>query len=65
MDQLFKEPLQAFFPEFMELFFPVEAARLGFTRGVSFRDGEAFTDVPEGARREVDLLAEVHARDGG
>lgn len=62
-DQLFKELLRAFFSEFLELFYPEVAARLDFTR-VTFLDKEVFTDVPEGSRRELDLLAQVCTLDG-
>ncbi len=62
-DQLFKELLQAFFREFLELFYPAIAARLDFQR-VTFLDKEAFADVPEGSRREADLVAQVHTLEG-
>jgi hypothetical protein len=55
--------LRAFFREFLELFFPEVAARLDFTR-VTFLDKEVFTDVPEGSRRELDLVAQVYTQDG-
>jgi hypothetical protein len=55
--------LRAFFREFLELFYPEVAARLDFTR-VTFLDKEVFTDVPEGSRREMDLLAQVYTLDG-
>ncbi len=63
-DQLYKELLQEFFREFLELFYPAVAARLDFDR-VTFLDKELFTDLPEGSRREADLVARVHRRDGG
>jgi hypothetical protein len=62
-DQTFKDLLRAFFPEFMALFFPRVAARLDFTR-VTFRDKELFTDIPEGERRELDLVAEIATLEG-
>jgi hypothetical protein len=62
-DQLFKELLRAFFREFLELFFPGPASRLDFSQ-VTFLDKEVFTDVPEGALREPDLIARVQTRDG-
>ncbi|MGH8066228.1 MAG: Rpn family recombination-promoting nuclease/putative transposase [Candidatus Entotheonellia bacterium] len=55
--------MQAFFHEFLELFFPEVAARLDFGR-VVFLDKEVFTDVPEGSRRELDLVAQVYTQDG-
>src|SRR4051812_40936414 len=62
-DQLFKELLQAFFREFMELFFPNVAARLDFSR-VTFLDKEMFTDLPRGDQREADLVAQVYTLEG-
>jgi hypothetical protein len=62
-DQLFKELLREFLPEFMVLFLPEIAARLDFT-GVEFLDKESFTDFPEGAVRESDVVALVHTVDG-
>lgn len=62
-DQLFKELLRAFFREFLELFFPEVAARLDLTQ-VAFLDRELFTDLPEGARREPDLVAETRTLEG-
>ena len=62
-DQLFKELLQAFFQEFMELFFPQVAAHLDFDR-VTFLDKETFTDLPKGKKREADLVARVYTLDG-
>ncbi|MDQ3813287.1 MAG: hypothetical protein M3347_04980 [Armatimonadota bacterium] len=62
-DQLFKELLRAFFREFMELFFPAVAARLDFSH-VVLLDREVFTDVPEGALREPDLVARVNTQSG-
>lgn len=62
-DQLFKEMLQEFFREFLELFYPDVAVRLDFEQ-VTFLDKETFTDLPEGRLREVDLAAQVFTRDG-
>jgi hypothetical protein len=62
-DQLFKELLQSFFREFLALFFPDVAARPDFTR-VTFLDKEVFTHVPEGRRRELDLVARAYTLDG-
>jgi hypothetical protein len=62
-DKLFKELLHAFFVEFLQLFFPEVAARLDFTR-VEFLDRELFTDIPEGSRREADVVAQVLTLDG-
>jgi len=62
-DQLFKDLLQAFFREFMELFFPTVAARLDFTQ-TTFLMQEVFTDIPTGEQRSVDLIAQVMTLDG-
>ena len=62
-DQLFKELLQAFLREFMELFFPQIAARLDWEQ-VTFPNTELFTDVPEGSVRRADTVALVPTLDG-
>ncbi len=62
-DQLFKELLQAFLREFMELFFPDIAARLDWEQ-VTFPNTELFTDVPEGSVRRADTVALVPTLDG-
>ena len=62
-DQFFKELFQAFFDSFMELFFPDAAARLDFS-SVEFLDKEMFTDIPQGAVRHADLVAQVRTREG-
>src|SRR2546423_13879544 len=62
-DQLFKELLHAFFREFMELFLPHAAQRIDFSE-VTFLDREVFTDVPDGARREADVVAQTRTIDG-
>jgi Putative transposase, YhgA-like len=62
-DQLFKQLLQGFFPDFLRLFDPQTAASLDLGT-VSFRDTEAFTDIPQGERRLADLVAQVATTDG-
>ncbi|MGV3723752.1 MAG: Rpn family recombination-promoting nuclease/putative transposase [Actinomycetota bacterium] len=62
-DQLFKELLQAFLPEFVELFLPAEAAQLDWS-STQFLDKEVFTDLGEGSRRAVDLVARVRTKLG-
>lgn len=62
-DQLAKDLFQSFFGDFLHLVAPEAAARLSIEHAV-FLDKQAFTDWPEGDRREMDLLAEVPARDG-
>jgi len=55
--------LRTFFQEFLILFFPAVAVRLDFAR-VTFLDKEVFTDLPEGSRRELDVVAQVYTLDG-
>ena len=62
-DQLFKELIQEFFREFLELFYPDIAARLDFGT-VTFLDKELFTDLPEGMRRESDIVAQIQTKLG-
>jgi len=62
-DQLFKQLLQAFFADFVRLFDPETAAQLDLST-VSFRDTEAFTDIPQGERRTADLVAEIQTLAG-
>ncbi len=63
-DQLWKDVLRTFFREFMELFFADVAARLDFGT-VEHLDQEVFTDLPEGSRRQPDVVVKVQAHDGG
>jgi len=67
-DQLWKDLFRTFFPDLLFLLDSDLAACLvgnlspgGFT----FLDKEVFHDLPEGERREVDLLAEIPDRAGG
>lgn len=62
-DQLFKQLLQAFFPDFLRLFDPETAARLDLET-VTFLNPEAFTDFPQGERRTADIVVQVRTRDG-
>ena len=62
-DQTFKDLLHAFFKEFFDLFFPDVSSRLDFST-VSFVEQELFTDIPEGKRRIIDVVASVHTLDG-
>ncbi|MFK7693348.1 Rpn family recombination-promoting nuclease/putative transposase [Paenibacillus sp. HJGM_3] len=61
-DRLFKELIQTFFREFMELFFPQASAGIDFDQ-LTFLSEELFTDVVAGERRRVDLLAQTKQRD--
>jgi hypothetical protein len=63
-DQLAKDLIQTFFPGFLRLAAPEAAARLRLDEAV-FLDKQAFTDWPQGDRREMDLLAEVPAVETG
>jgi hypothetical protein len=63
-DQLFKQVLEAFFPDFLQLFDPVTAARLDPMTPPTFRSTEVFTDIPQGERRIADVVAEVRTLDG-
>ena len=62
-DQLFKELLRAFLPEFMQMFYPQVAARLNWAE-ITFPNVEVFTDVPEGSLRRADTIAIVPTLDG-
>jgi hypothetical protein len=62
-DQVFKDLIGRFLPDFMTLVAPEPAARLDLTRW-TLLDKEAFTDLPKGKRRELDILAEVALADG-
>ncbi|BBI34766.1 RpnC/YadD family protein [Cohnella abietis] len=57
-DRLFKELLQIFFKEFMELFFPKACSFIDFSH-VTFLSEELFTDVMGGATGRVDVLIET------
>lgn len=62
-DQLFKELLGIFLPDFLALTVPEAAGRLDLSRW-RLLDKEAFTDWPRGRRRELDLVAEIELREG-
>ena len=55
-DQLFKELLTTFFVEFIELFFP-EVLRYLDTSSITFVDKELFTDVTQGRKKILDVVA--------
>ncbi len=63
-DQIFKQIVEAFFREFMELFCPEEAALIDFRR-VEFLREEFFTDVQRGRRKRLDLVVKVGLKCGG
>ncbi|NLI12953.1 Rpn family recombination-promoting nuclease/putative transposase [Pelotomaculum propionicicum] len=61
-DRLFKELLETFFAEFIELFFP-EAALSIDLKHIKFLQQEIFTDVTAGEKRKVDILVETRLKD--
>ncbi len=63
-DHIFKQLIEAFFREFLELFCPIEAAQIDF-RQVEFLREEIFTDVRRGKRKRLDLVAKVRLKRGG
>lgn len=63
-DQLMKQVLQERFADFLHLFDPQTAAGLDFEAGVTFRNTETFTDLPQGALLVPDIVAEVRTTDG-
>ena len=62
-DQLWKEGLGFFVPEFLTLLFPDVAADLYLSK-VRTLNKELFTHAPEGNRREPDILIEVPNKRG-
>jgi hypothetical protein len=62
-DRLFKEFLQRFLPEFLEIFFPAEAARLDLAT-LTFPQQELMVNLPEQVLRITDVVAEVNTREG-
>jgi hypothetical protein len=62
-DRLFKEFLRRFLPEFMQLFFPTQAARLDFST-IRFFDKELIINLPEQELRITDVVAEVKTWQG-
>ena len=57
-DRLFKELIQTFFWEFIELFLPDVLSYIS-TDNLTFLPEEVFTDVTSGDKRKIDLLAQV------
>ena len=57
-DRLFKELIQTFFWEFIELFLP-EVLEYVSRDNLTFLPEEVFTDVTAGDKRKIDLLAQV------
>jgi hypothetical protein len=65
-DQRFKALLREFFPEFLRLFFPEQAARFDFAR-IEWLDKELSPDPPQGGVFVLDLVARLrlHPPEGG
>jgi len=63
LDQMFKEFIKAFLKDLMELFYPHIAERINLDQP-EFLDKEVFTDIPEGSRRELDVLVKVFTIEG-
>jgi hypothetical protein len=63
-DQLMKQALQERFADFLRLFAPEAADGLDLDAGVTFRNAETFTDLPQGALLVPDIVAEVSTRAG-
>ncbi len=62
-DQLFKAVLGKQLKEFLEMFYPEVATRLDFET-LRLLDKELFADIPEGLKREADLVAELETHAG-
>jgi hypothetical protein len=62
-DQLWKQLLETFFREFMELFLPDVAEHIDFD-SVEPLGAELFTDLPKGRLRRPDFLVQVRTREG-
>jgi predicted transposase YdaD len=62
-DQLFKTVIGNLLREFLDLFYPEVAARLNFST-TRLLDKELFAEVPEGLKREADLVAEIQTHAG-
>ena len=63
-DQIFKTLLKEFFSEFIELFLPHVASEIDFD-SVEFLEQEFFTDINNGRKRLLDLVAKVKLKNGG
>ncbi len=61
-DQLFKELLETFFVEFMQLFFPEAYQAIDFTH-LKFLQQEVFTDVTAKEKHIVDILVETRVKE--
>jgi len=62
-ERSYKTILEGLLRDFLELFFPDEAARLDFDT-LRFLGKEVFANVPEGEVREADVVARLETKDG-
>ena len=60
-DRLFKELLETFFSEFVELFFP-QVYKATDLEHINFLQQEMFTDVTRGEKHRVDILVETRLK---
>lgn len=61
-DRLFKELIQTFFDEFMQLFFPEASKSIDF-KHLKFLQQEVYTDIVAGEKHVVDMLVETRLRE--
>src|SRR5438094_10292006 len=62
-DQRLKVLLKEFFAQFFLCFFPAWAERFDFS-GIDWLDKELFLAPPQGEKRQLDLVARLHLREG-
>ena len=60
-DRLFKELLETFFTEFIQLFFPAAADAIDMNH-IKFLQQELFTDITVGEKHQVDILVETRLK---
>ena len=63
-DPIFKEFFHRFFREFMEIFFPAEAAQLDFAT-LKWIEQELISNFPDQIKRVSDLIGEIALKNGG
>ena len=61
-DQFFKQFLEVDLEGFVDLFYPSLAKQVDFS-ALKWFDKELFTDIPQGARRESDVVVQARTRD--
>ncbi len=62
-DQLFKTVIREFFPDFLTLFFPAQAARFDLS-AVTWLTQEVFAAPPDGPKHVLDLVAQLRRATG-